>query len=71
MNWYKQYRLMWINETLEIFGFINRGHLQKKFGISIPQASQDLRQFMELNPNTMRYDIRDKRYVKWEKKKQH
>lgn len=44
MTWFTEHRLAWIKESVEIFGFINREHIQKKFGISTPQASYDLRE---------------------------
>jgi len=53
----------WIAETLRVFGFINREHLERKFGISQPQASADLREFLRFNPAAMSYDLSKKRYV--------
>lgn len=53
----------WIAETLRVFGFINREHLIRKFGISMPQASNDLRRFIAENPGAMKYDLSAKRYV--------
>ncbi len=47
---------------LRIYGFINRGHLQKKFGISTPQASADLTLFQERNPTMITYNKSKKRY---------
>lgn len=63
MRWFEQHRLEWIAETLRIFGYINREHLMKKFGVSTPQASYDLNRFQKLHPNAMRYDTSAKRYV--------
>lgn len=34
MAWAEDYRQEWIGETLRVFGFINRAHLMRKFGIS-------------------------------------
>lgn len=53
----------WIAETLRVFGFINREHLMKKFGVSTPQASTDINRFLKLYPDAMRYDRSAKRYV--------
>ncbi len=53
----------WIAETLRVFGFIYRGHLQRKFGISRPQASKDLQRFIGAHPGEMTYDLSLKRYV--------
>jgi len=41
VNWFARYRLDWIADMLHVYGFLNREHLQRKFGISTPQASKD------------------------------
>jgi len=64
MTWCEQQRMDWIAETLRVFGFINREHLERKFGISTPQASKDLTSFQYRNPAAMRYDPSTKRYVR-------
>ena len=63
MTWFKQQRMDWIADTLRVFGFINREHLMRQFGISQPQASADLSAFMRLHPRMMAYDVSAKRYV--------
>lgn len=63
MRWFERHRIEWIAETLRVFGFINRQHLMKKFGVSTPQASYDLRSFQEMNPGAITYDRSAKRYV--------
>lgn len=63
MRWFERYRQDWIAETLRIFGFINREHIMRKFGVSMPQASHDLNLFLKSNPNAMTYDASAKRYV--------
>lgn len=63
MNWFTDQRQRWIAETLGIFGFINREHIERKFGVSTPQASGDLREFQKRNPNAIIYDATAKRYV--------
>lgn len=62
-RWYKTYRMEWIAECLRVYGFINREHLERKFGISTPQASKDLNEYLRLYPNTMLYDISLKKYI--------
>lgn len=62
MRWYEQHRQDWIEETLDVFGFINREHLERKFGVSVPQASRDLQTFSRLNPGQMVYSLQRKRY---------
>lgn len=64
MSWCEQQRLLWIAEMLTIYGYINRDHLQRKFGISRPQASKDLRTFARTRPGFMRYDVNRKAYVR-------
>jgi hypothetical protein len=63
MNWFATQRQDWIAETLRVFGFINRDHLVRKFGISIVQASADMREYQERNPGAVTYDASAKRYV--------
>lgn len=62
MNWFQKQRQEWIAETLRVFGYINREHIERKFGVSTPQASTDLRAFQVLNPGVMVYDTRHKCY---------
>lgn len=62
MRWFEQHRLDWITDMLHVYGFINREHLQRKFGISQPQASKDLQTFQRLHPNAVAYDLSDKCY---------
>jgi hypothetical protein len=61
-GYFKTERLAWIEETVRVFGFINREHITRKFGISTPQASMDLRDFQRLNPGAIQYDATAKRY---------
>jgi len=62
-NWFVNRRLEWIDEMLDIYGFINREHLIKKFGISVPQASADLKAYQRRWPDDVHYDKSAKRYV--------
>jgi hypothetical protein len=52
----------WIAETIRVFGFINREHIERKFGVSTPQASTDLAAFKERNPRAIVYNVSTKRY---------
>lgn len=61
-NWFQNHRLAWIKESVEIFGFIQREHIQKKFGVSVPQASADIGQVMAAWPRLMTYNKSAKRY---------
>jgi hypothetical protein len=64
MNWFAEQRQAWIADMLEIYGFINRDHLQRKFGISQPQASLDLQTFRIQHPEAITYDLSRKCYVR-------
>jgi len=61
-RYYFQHRQAWIAETLRVFGFINREHIERKFGISTPQASIDLAAFQKANPEAISYNMSAKRY---------
>jgi len=63
-RWYKNHRMEWIAETLRVFGFINRVHIQRKFGLSVPQASIDLRDFLKLHPNACEYNLQAKQFIR-------
>ena len=63
MTWFTEKRLAWIGEMLEIYGYINREHVERKFGVSTPQASADLREFDARFPGRMSYDRSAKRYT--------
>ncbi len=67
LRWFEQHRQEWIAETLHVFGFINREHIERKFGVSTPQASIDLQKFQRANPSRIAYDASAKRYVSTEK----
>lgn len=62
-NWFTETRLAWIKETVEIFGFINREHIEKKFGISPAQVSLDLRAAQERWPDLLKYNRSAKQYI--------
>ena len=63
-DWFREQRLAWIKESVQIFGFINREHIVRKFGVSVPQASIDLRDFQEANPGMISYDKSAKQYLR-------
>jgi hypothetical protein len=68
LKWFEQQRQAWIAEMLQVYGFINRAHLQRKFGISQPQASMDLQRFLRAHPSAARYDATRKCYVSMRRK---
>lgn len=64
MTWFREQRFAWIKESVEIFGYVNRAHISKKFGISHQAASEDIREVQARWPDLMDYDLSGKRYVK-------
>lgn len=61
-RWFLEYRLAWIKESVEIFGQINRENIMRKFQISQPQASIDIREVLRRWPGLMTYNRITKRY---------
>ena len=61
-RYYLRHRQEWIAETLRVFGYITREHIERKFGLSTPQASLDLAQFQKTNPDKITYNKVSKRY---------
>jgi len=61
-SWAVGQRQIWIAEMIGIYGFINRDHIVRKFGVSVPQASIDLRTFQQEHPNAIFYNAATKRY---------
>ncbi len=61
-GWFQNYRYEWIREMIDIYGFINRDHLRRKFGISMPQAAEDLKQVQLRWPDLVTYNLSSKRY---------
>ena len=63
LRWGVEQRLEFIETTLYCQGTINRGDLMARFGISVPQASADIKKYREAAPDNMAYDGQLKRYV--------
>lgn len=61
-DWFYNHRQEWIAETVRIFGFINREHIEKKFNVSTPQASVDIQRFIDAHPGAITYNKSAKRY---------
>ena len=61
-RWFESQRIAFIAEMLHVYGFINREHLMRKFGISRPQASKDLQSFQRRSAGGMVYNVSSKRY---------
>lgn len=63
LRWNVERRLNFIELRLYWEGRINRADLVDFFGISVPQASQDLARYDELAPGNLSYDKNAKTYV--------
>lgn len=62
-SWAQHQRLDWIHEMLHIYGFINREHIKKKFWVSTPQASTDIKEYLRsANGRGVVYNKALKRY---------
>ena len=60
----KRLRLEYIEFTLYRHNGINRSHIIKKFGVSLPQASRDIRDYIKLFPKAIEYNLHNKQYEK-------
>jgi predicted DNA-binding transcriptional regulator YafY len=56
-------RLEFIEFRLYWDGAVNRSDLIERFGVSVPQASNDLTAYRQLAPENVAYDLSGKRYV--------
>jgi predicted DNA-binding transcriptional regulator YafY len=63
LRWGVEKRLEFIEFRLFWEGAINRADLVDKFGVSVPQASNDLRRYQEIAPKNIVYDKSGKRYI--------
>jgi hypothetical protein len=63
IRWGVEQRLEFIEFRLFWEGGINRSDLTQQFGISVPQASNDLRRYEECAPGNLVYDKSQKRYL--------
>lgn len=61
-NWAARERLRRVEVLLWWRGWVGRSDLTEGFGISAAQASGDLQRYAELNPGSMLYQTRRKRY---------
>src|ERR1700684_596672 len=63
LRWGAEQRLEFIEFQLFWEGVINRSDITARFGVSVPQASNDLTLYRELAPGNLEYDASAKRYV--------
>jgi len=62
-RWGAEQRLEFIELRAFWEGGLNRGDIREQFGVSAPQASNDIATYMELVPGNLVYDNRLKRYL--------
>jgi hypothetical protein len=61
-NWACIQRQRFIENLAWWKGIVNRQELIENFGISLAQASSDLQQYVDSNPDALIYSLRQKRY---------
>lgn len=62
-RWGTEQRLEFIEFRLFWEGGVNRSDITSHFGVSVPQASNDLSQYKELAGENIHYDASEKRYL--------
>lgn len=55
-------RQWFISDLLDRRGYFNRSDICEAFGVSVPQASLDIRKWIERNPDAATYNMSSKRY---------
>jgi len=60
--WSERQRLAFLERVLFWRGWVNRKDLIAKFGISVPQATNDMVAYQTLNPTACLYNTRKRRY---------
>ncbi len=63
LRWSQEARLRAIDQAAFWEGRVNRSALIERFGISVPQATIDLRDYQTRAPGNLRYDTREKTYL--------
>jgi predicted DNA-binding transcriptional regulator YafY len=63
LSWGIEQRLEFIEFRLFWDGILNRSDITERFGVSVPQASNDVAMYRELAPTNLEYDASGKRYV--------
>ena len=62
-RWFLHRRQEFIAATLRQFGQVRRADLMREFDISLPQASNDIAEFLSASPPNVKYDVSAKAYV--------
>lgn len=63
LRWGVEQRLEFIEFHLFWEGGVNRSDIINFFGVSVPQASNDLSRYQEIAPRNIVYDLSEKRYL--------
>jgi predicted DNA-binding transcriptional regulator YafY len=63
LRWGPERRLEFLEFLLFWEGGLNRADLVERFGVSVPQASNDISAYRELAPANIEYDASAKRYI--------
>ena len=63
LRWSQEARLRAIDLAAFWEGRVNRAELNRRFGISVPQATNDLRDYQTRAPANLCYDAREKTYL--------
>ena len=63
LRWGMEQRLEFIEFKTFWEGGVNRSDITKRFGVSVPQASNDLALYQKMAADNLRYDSSEKRYV--------
>lgn len=63
LRWGPERRLEFVEFLLFWEGGVNRSDITERFGVSVPQASNDLSAYRALAPENLEYDASAKRYV--------
>ncbi len=64
MKYAVEQRLRFIDFILDHYGYINRECVEDYFGISTPQVTKDIKEYMKLSPDNIFYSTSSKRYLK-------
>jgi|GEM_PF-3876318 len=61
-SWFCEQRVIWMIESLVIFGALKRVHLQRKFKISNATAANDFAELNRVAPGAIAYNKRSKQH---------
>jgi hypothetical protein len=64
MKYAIEQRLRLIDFLVANYGHIRRAMIMDYFGVSMPQASMDIQEYIKLAPHNLQYDKSNKVYIK-------